>query len=157
MVQFDCKGIMITLRDRKRTDRSEELIDGLTAVWESSVRATHFFLTEEKIVRIGRYVPQALCEVPHLVVAEREGVPVAFAGIEGHRLEMLFVSAGNRGKGIGKRLVQYAVERYGVSELAVNEQNPQAIGFYEHMGFSRCGRSDVDGYGDPIPVLYMKK
>ena len=50
--------------------RTPKLIEQLTAVWESSVRATHLFLTDAEIARIRRYVPQALGDVPHLVVAE---------------------------------------------------------------------------------------
>ena len=37
-----------------------ELMERLLAVWESSVRATHLFLTEDEILRIRDCVPQAL-------------------------------------------------------------------------------------------------
>ena len=33
------------------------------------------------------------------------------------------------------KLIDYEIENYNVNELAVNEQNPQARGFYEYMGF----------------------
>ena len=135
----------------------EGLLPQLLRVWESAVRATHLFLSEKEIEKIKRYVPQAIGEVPFLVVAEQEGMPVAFAGIKGQKLEMLFVSAENRGKGIGKRLLQYAVDNHGVSEVVVNEQNAQAVGFYSHVGFVVCKRSDVDEQGNPYPILYMKK
>lgn len=158
MVQFDCKGMIVTLQDKDAENTTVDLIADLLEVWESSVRATHLFLSEREIKDIRRFLPFALAELPHLIVAEsEEGAPVAFAGVDGHKLEMLFVSAENRGKGIGKRLLQYAVARCGVRELAVNEQNPQAIGFYEHMGFLRYKRSDTDEQGNPYPVLYMKR
>ena len=60
-------------------------------------------------------------------------------GVEGPSLEMLFVSAAARGRGMGGALLRYGVERCGVRTLAVNEQNPQARGFYEHMGFAAVG------------------
>ena len=42
---------------------------------------------------IKAYVPQAMGEVPHLVVAEDEGGdPAGFLGAGGRRLEMLFLS-----------------------------------------------------------------
>ena len=112
----------------KEVEEKEVLLPQLLRVWESAVRATHLFLSEKEIEKIKRYVPQAIGEVPFLVVAEQEGMPVAFAGIKGQKLEMLFVSAENRGKGIGKRLLQYAVDNHGVSEVGVNEQNAQAVG-----------------------------
>ena len=145
---------MIYIREIK--DRNADLIHSLLTVWESSVRATHLFLSDTEIENIKQYVPQALGEIPHLLIAE-DGAAIAFAGIDGHKLEMLFVSAENRGKGVGRQLLQYAVDTYAVNELAVNEQNPQAIGFYEHMGFQIYKRSETDEQGNPYPILYMKK
>lgn len=84
------------------------------------------------------------------------GEPVAFMGTEQSRLEMLFLSASERGKGIGTRLLQYGVQNYGIREVTVNEQNPQAVGFYEHFGFQTYKRTDLDEQGDPYPLLYMK-
>lgn len=43
-----------------------------------------------------------------------------------------------------------------MNELAVNEDNPQARGFYEHMGFKIYQRNKLDDQGNPYPVLYMK-
>lgn len=139
-------------------DRRPAVIAELLRIWEGSVKATHLFLAENEIEKIKQYVPQALCAVPHLIVAENEsGRPVAFAGVDGHKLEMLFVSAANRGQGIGRQLLQYAVGAYAVNELAVNEQNPQAAGFYGHMGFQIYKRSEIDEQGNPYPILYMKR
>lgn len=149
--------MVILLQDRKTEDRTAGLVAELLEIWESSVRATHSFLSEKEMENIKRYVPRALREVPHLLVAEENGVPVAFAGTDGHKLEMLFVSAENRGKGLGKQLLQYAVDVCSVNELTVNEQNPLAVGFYEHMGFQVCRRSDTDEQGNPYPILYMRK
>ena len=39
---------------------------------------------------------------------------------------------------------------------ALNEQNPQAVGFYEHLGFETYRRTDFDEEGNPYPLLYMK-
>ena len=72
-------------------------------------------------------------------------------------LEMLFISPKERGKGLGKRLLQSGIINYGVKQLAVNEQNPQAKGFYEHMGFHVYKRTDLDEQGNPYPLLYMSR
>lgn len=129
----------------------------LTELWERSVKATHDFLSADEIAAIKEYVPQALSGVPVLVVALNEQqVLTAFLGLDGSCIEMLFVSPDERGKGIGKALIQQAVERYGAWEVTVNEQNPQAVGFYERMGFTVYKRSDLDEQGNPYPLLYMK-
>ncbi len=138
-------------------DRTTVLIDKLLEVWEDSVRETHLFLSNEEIENIKKYVPQALKEVSHLVIIEKEkNIPIAFMGVEDMKLEMLFIKNRERGKGLGKQLLNYGIENYHVNELAVNEQNPKAKGFYEHMGFKVYQRSELDKQGNPYPILYMK-
>lgn len=139
-------------------ERSPDLIKGLLEVWENSVRATHLFLSDSEIQSIKKYVPQALNEVLHLLIAEDEsGRAVAFMGVEAGSLEMLFIAPEERGKGLGKRLIQYGIKNYSVEKLTVNEQNPQAKGFYEHMGFQVYKRTDLDEQGNPYPLLYMRR
>lgn len=137
-------------------DRSQTLLEMLLGVWERSVRATHLFLSNAEIKTIKAYVPQALANVEYLIIAET-GDPIAFMGTQNGRLEMLFITPAERGKGVGRQLLQYGIENYGVSEVTVNEQNPQAVGFYEHMGFETYKRTDLDEEGNPYPLLYMKR
>lgn len=138
-------------------DRTPLLIQQLLEIWEKAVRATHLFLSDNEIKNIKKYVPQAINGIAHLVVVENEKkYPVAFMGIEGQTLEMLFITPEERGNGLGKRLIQYGIENYSIRKLAVNEQNPLAKGFYEHMGFQVCKRTDHDEQGNPYPLLYMK-
>ena len=138
--------------------RTPCLIDQLVQVWEASVRETHLFLSDKEIRIIRNYVPQALREVSHLIVLEdEEKHPVGFMGLEDQKLEMLFLSPEKRRRGFGKKLLVYGMENYSVNELAVNEQNPLAIGFYEHLGFQVYKRSRHDEQGNPYPILYMKR
>ena len=50
-------------------DRTIPLLEQLLKVWESSVKATHLFLSEDEIENIKKYVPQALKEMPYLMVS----------------------------------------------------------------------------------------
>lgn len=142
---------------RECVRRSPELISQLTAVWERSVRATHHFLTEDDLRAIARDVPAALAAVPHLAAASAGGAPVGFLGADGSRLEMLFLSPAVRGRGLGRRLLEWGVRQYGLREVCVNEQNPQALGFYQRLGFRPCRRTETDGQGRPFPLLYLRR
>ena len=145
------------MRDIKKEERNELIIEELLKVWENSVRATHTFLTNEEIEKIKQYVPQALSGISNLIVYTDENeTPIAFMGIENQKLEMLFVDSNYRGKRIGKKMLLYGIENYKVNDLAVNEDNPQAKGFYEHMGFKVYQRNELDDQGNPYPILYMK-
>lgn len=139
-------------------ERTPLLIQTLTQVWEDSVRATHLFLSDAAVRAIKEWVPQAFYQVPHLAIAEQTpGCPIALMGIAGSRLEMLFLAPAVRGAGLGRKLLEYGMERYGIQEVAVNEQNPQAVGFYQHMGFEVYRRTDCDEQGNPYPLLYLKR
>ena len=137
--------------------RTPQLVEGLVSVWERSVRATHAFLSEAEIAAIKPFVPQAIEGIETLVVAEKDADLVGFMGIEAGRLEMLFLDPAVRGQGLGRKLLTYGIEGLGVTELTVNEQNPGAVGFYEHMGFSTYRRTDLDEEGRPYPLLYMRR
>ena len=138
-------------------ERREMLVNQLLEVWEDSVKATHLFLANEEIKNIKEYVPQAILGVSHLMIIENEShQPIAFMGIEDTKLEMLFIKNSERGKGLGKKLLNYGIENYNVNELAVNEQNPKAKGFYEYMGFKTYKRTELDEQGNPYPILYMR-
>ncbi len=137
--------------------RTSILIKQLLKIWESSVRETHLFLSDNEIKRIADYVPLALNNINHLIIVEDDNYqPVAFMGIEKERLEMLFVAPHEMKKGLGKSLIQFGIKNYQLKELTVNEQNPQAKGFYEHLGFHVYKRTETDEQGNPYPLLYMK-
>lgn len=133
-------------------DLSGELFD----VWEASVRATHDFLSEADIERIGGYVPDAFHAAETMMVAcDKSGRLRGFCGITGDEIEMLFIDPEARGCGIGSALLRRALDEYGATKVDVNEQNGQAVGFYEHMGFKAVSRSETDGMGDPFPIVHM--
>ena len=138
-------------------DRNTGLLEELTALWRQSVAQTHTFLTNKDIDEIENYVPQALKEVEHLVVAQNNGDYLGFMGIEKHRLEMLFLAPQYIGKGVGRKLIEYGIEQYQINEVTVNEQNPKAVGFYEHLGFKTYKRTATDEQERPYPLLYMKR
>lgn len=125
-------------------------------VWESSVRATHDFLNEKDIISIKPQVKEGVNYVSRLVcVRDEEGIIQAFMGVHDGKIEMLFVRDEYRGKGIGKRLIEYAINNISVKYVDVNEGNIQGVGFYKHMGFHIFKRSELDDHGDPFPILHM--
>ena len=128
----------------------------LVAIWESSVRATHDFLTEADI---EFYRPLVFTYLPtlsvHCLVAQ-PGSIAGFIAVGGDQVEMLFVCSQVRGQGLGKALLAYAITTLGATRVDVNEQNNQAVGFYHHAGFEVVSRSALDGSGKAFPLLHMK-
>ncbi|BBR55366.1 MULTISPECIES: GNAT family N-acetyltransferase [Pseudomonas] len=128
----------------------------LVQIWEASVRATHDFMPDAYIVLLREHVLRRYLDAVMLVCCRDSTRRIlGFAGVANGRVDMLFVAPEYRGQGIGKRLLRYAVDELNAERLDVNEQNPQALGFYLHEGFEVTGRSDTDGLGQPYPLLHM--
>lgn len=135
-------------------------LETLLHIWERSVRATHSFLREEDIDFYRPLVREALgtgaLEV--WVLTTDTDQPIGFLGLDGSRIEALFLEPAHRGAGGGRRLVAHAQAlRGGTLSLDVNEQNSDARGFYEALGFKVVGRSDTDGTDRPYPLLHMQR
>ncbi|MDO1512251.1 GNAT family N-acetyltransferase [Maribacter confluentis] len=126
-------------------------------VWESSVRATHHFLKEEDIEYFKPLILNTYLDAVELrCVRNNEKNIVGFLGVADKNLEMLFIHPDFRGKGIGKKLLDYSIQQMGVKKVDVNEQNEQAVGFYKHFGFETIRRSELDSSGKPYPTLHME-
>lgn len=118
---------------------------------DASFSVGHRDRTDPGICSTGvtKCVPSACC------TKNESGESIGFMGTENNRLEMLFLSPKECGKGIGKQMLQYGMEQYGIRELTVNEQNPQAVVFYTHLGFETYKRAGCDEEGNSYPLLYM--
>ncbi|MDR1359522.1 MAG: GNAT family N-acetyltransferase [Deltaproteobacteria bacterium] len=129
--------------------------DALMEIWESSVRATHAFVGPQQREALRPLVREALESLTLYTASEEGAGPDGFAGVDGEILHMLFVRPEKRGRGLGRALLLHAVDR-GVRRVDVNEHNPQAFAFYQRMGFVVISRSNLDGQGNPFPLLHMR-
>ena len=154
MIYFQRK--LVRLCSHSFSERTDDLVNVLVGLWDKSVRASHHFLAEVDIRHLTPFVGEAIRGVETLLVMYQGNRPLAFMGVENRKIEMLFVAPGCFGNGFGKQLVWIAIEQYGVCYVDVNEQNPQAEGFYRHLGFRTFERTETDGQGNPFPILKMK-
>lgn len=129
----------------------------LVLVWRSSVDATHHFVLPADLDYYETLMSDVFSPAVDLTVAEVEGEVVGFSGTAGQELAMLFIHADFRGMGVGGALMNDAIARIPNLVLDVNEQNEQAVGFYLHYGFRVVGRSAVDGFGKPYPLLHLAR
>lgn len=134
----------------------QETYAEIVEIWELSVRATHDFLSEEDIQYYKKQIKEHYLDAVDLYIVKKENQVLGFMGVVDDGIEMLFLNPDFRGKGLGKLFVQYALSQLGVSRVDVNEQNEQALLFYQKMGFSVKGRSALDGEGKPYPILHLQ-
>lgn len=129
----------------------QEIVD----VWEASVRATHDFLPESDILYFKPLILNDYLKLVDLSYIRIDGRIAGFSGIAEGKIEMLFIDPQWRGKGIGRFLTEHAISKQAATTVDVNEQNPQAVGFYKRLGFKVYERSPLDGLGKPYPILHM--
>lgn len=128
----------------------------LVEIWEAAVRATHHFLPESDLQVIKPLLREQYFPAVQLTCARDEvGRILGFLGTTEAMVEMLFVDPACHGQGVGKRLMRHAIDELGATRVDVNEQNPQAVGFYQRLGFVVTDRSRLDGGGRPFPILHM--
>jgi GNAT superfamily N-acetyltransferase len=130
--------------------------DEITSLWEASVRATHDFLTEADIQYFKPLVRnQYLAAVQLFCLRDETGI-TGFLGLTHDNIEMLFVRPDCFGKGVGTKLLRFAVNGNRIRKVDVNEQNPKALRFYQRMGFVIARRSPLDAMGKPYPILHLE-
>ncbi|MFT4223398.1 GNAT family N-acetyltransferase [Dysgonomonas sp.] len=129
----------------------------LVDIWESAVKATHDFLSDEDFEFYKKHIYIYFEHVSLFVYRDEKGEAKGFLGISDDSIEMLFVDNKSRGTGIGKLLLDYAVNSLDARKVDVNEQNTQALDFYYHFGFKEVGRDEYDGEGKGYPILHLEK
>ena len=131
----------------------------LAEIWLRSVRATHTFLSEEDIQALVNPTRTYLAAETDLwVLTSDAGEPVGFMGMAGNEVEALFIAPEFLRRGGGRLLIDQARRLRGEQlTVSVNEQNQDALRFYQACGFVVETRSDTDGDGRPFPLLHMRR
>lgn len=68
----------------------------------------------------------------------------------------IFVDVETQGKGIGKKLIQYATEKYGELSLTVYKDNIQALDFYKYLGF-KIINEELNEDTQKVELFMLKK
>ena len=142
---------MITIRPSTPADDARVL-----DIWRDAVDATHDFLTPADRAAIEGEVKDFLPFAPLWLAVDARDRPVGFMLLDEASMEALFIDPAYRGKGVGRALVAHALGLHPVITTDVNEQNAQAVGFYQRLGFVATGRSERDGQGRPYPLIHLR-
>lgn len=142
---------MITIRTSRPGEGARAV-----EIWRGAVDATHDFLSPEDRKAIDEMVCDFLPQVPLWLAVDGNDHPLAFMLIDNGHMQALFVDPACRGTGVGAALVRHGLALHPRMTTDVNEQNGQAVGFYERMGFKRTGRSPLDDQGRPYPLIHLE-
>lgn len=135
---------------------NDQYRDQILALWEKSVLATHHFLTPEDFQSIKELVHTIDFNTFQVWCLVRDSVVAGFIGVADDKVEMLFLSPEHTGHGLGRRLMEFAIETLHISKVDVNEQNTASVLFYRKLGFEVYERTAQDDQGKDYPLLRMK-
>lgn len=144
------------LPTRKIRRSTSDDVDHVLEIWRNAVDATHHFLSKEDRIAIEAEVVSFLPTVPLWLAVDEQDRPLGWMLLDEDRMEALFVDPVSRGAGVGRALVQHALSLHTTIFTDVNEQNLQAVGFYEHLSFVPIGRSECDGQGRAYPLIHLR-
>jgi len=106
----------------------------LITIWEASVRAPHDFLPEDYLQTLKPLILEHYFDAVDLRCAkDAQGEIQGFCGVHAGNIEMLFIATHLREKGIGTLLTRHAMQTQAATKVDVNEQNSQALGFYQRV------------------------
>lgn len=152
-MSMDCSSLP---NDLPIVSLSSADFDDVIAVWEASVRATHLFLSEKDIAFYKPLVMKYALPSMRVWGIRIQNKLAGFMAVSDHKVEMLFVAPEFIGQGLGKSLLSFALNKLLIPLVDVNEENPAALGFYQHMGYKIISRDEIDGNGRPHPILHLR-
>lgn len=145
------KNLIIEIRPYDDSFREQLLF-----VWEKSVLATHSFLSKDDFISIREIVHTLDFNNFDVYCLTQEYKVIGFLGLLEKKVEMLFLDPNHFGQGLGKKLMDFAINQLKANKVDVNEQNSMAVKFYEKLGFATYERSEKDDHGKNYPLLRMK-
>lgn len=124
-------------------------------VWEKSVLATHDFLKPTDFKEIKALVQTIDFDHFDVYCLKQNNKVVGFIRVAEQKIEMLFFLPEYIGKGLGKMLTDFAFSELKADKVDVNEQNTNAVRFYQKLGFKTYERTNKDNQGKEYPLLKM--
>ncbi len=118
-----------------RSFRSGDM-ETVISIWLEASSQSHNFLDpaywQSKVSDMRSiYIPNS-----ETYVYERDGEISGFISLQDNRIEALFVSPQNQGKGIGTALMEHTKLRKNKLVLSVYQENTRSIMFYRKNGFA---------------------
>nr|WP_307775840.1 N-acetyltransferase [uncultured Cetobacterium sp.] len=115
-------------------------IDEIMKLWLKATIKAHPFINENYwkdsyVVVKDIYIPIA----DTFIYEENNKIKGFIAVIENSYIGALFVDPEYQGKGIGKKLIEYAENIYDSLRLAVYKENHDSVNFYKKVGFKITG------------------
>lgn len=130
-------------------------LDRIMDIWLESTIKAHDFIPKEYWHNSYNIVKNVYIPMAKTFVYEDDKCIKGFISIINNEfIGALFVATDYQGSGIGKELINYAIDRYKKLNLAVYKDNKKSVEFYINRGFKIVKEqiNEDSGYGEYIMV-----
>lgn len=131
--------------------------DTLVKIWLEASSFAHGFLGAERLALHAVQVRDIYLQQAENWVITQDHKPVGFIGLIDQFIGGLFIDPHVHGRGLGKQLLNHAMQLKTLLELDVYALNTQAHGFYLRNGFVETARNPTDSEGLPFAVIHMRR
>lgn len=125
-------------------------IKKLSGIWLDASLKAHPFIGAPRLVEQRRLIEEDYLPKAETWVACHLGEPVGFISLLDTYIGGIFITPGQQGSGVGRKLIAHALARKGALSLEVYIQNAQAVRFYASLGFREVSRRSTDDFGYPF-------
>ena len=91
-----------------------------------------FYFQEMQVLNV---INESKKRLGQLWVFDEDGIVKGFMWVDSQQIKKLFVEPVLQSRGIGSKLLEYAVDKLGATYLWALEKNTRAIAFYQRHGF----------------------
>lgn len=139
------------------SDRSCELVNEILDVYEKSISETANSLSEESKKEIMADTEKMILDIENLIIIKDDNEKViGFMGVENEAVEMICLHPNYKNKGIGKELMNVAINEHNVNKAYVKKINVSGIDFCKHMGFIPQEVTNGNIFNDAIEMRLEK-
>lgn len=138
--------------------RDENLVNEILGVYEKSIEHLNGVMPKESMEEIKNNTEKMIKNIENLIIVKNdEENIIGFMGCENENLEMLYLHPDYKKQGIGKELINIAINNHNVNKAHIVKINTDGIDFCRHMGFIPCEITNGRLYNEAIEMKLNKE
>ncbi|MCQ2910582.1 MAG: GNAT family N-acetyltransferase [Clostridia bacterium] len=138
--------------------RDENLVNEILGVYEKSIEHLNGVMPKESMEEIKSNTEKMIKNIENLIIVKNdEENIIGFMGCENENLEMLYLHPDYKNQGIGKELINIAINNHNVNKAHIVKINTDGIDFCRHMGFIPCEITNGSLYNEAIEMKLNKE
>lgn len=138
--------------------RDENLVNEILRVYEKSIEHLNGVMPKESMEEIKNNTEKMIKNIENLIIVKNdEENIIGFMGCENENLEMLYLHPDYKKQGIGKELINIAINNHNVNKAHIVKINTDGIDFCRHMGFIPCEITNGSLYNEAIEMKLNKE